>query len=63
MSLKAIEREIERLPASERSLLITQVIFDLCQDLLGEDGCRDQLRRLFGIECLEKLQKRLETGV
>ena len=63
MNVKAIEMEIEQLPTSERSLLITQVMFDLCQELLGEDACRDQLRELFGIGCLEKLEKRLETGV
>lgn len=63
MDVKAIEREIERLPTSERSLLITQVMFDLCEELLGENACRDQLRELFGIYCLEKLEKRLETGV
>ena len=63
MNVKAIEMEIEQLPTSERSLLITQVMFGLCQELLGEDACRDQLRELFGIDCLEKLEKRLETGV
>jgi hypothetical protein len=63
MNVKAIEMEIEQLPTSERSLLITQVMFDLCQELLGEDACRGQLRELFGIDCLEKLEKRLETGV
>ena len=63
MDVKTIEMEIEQLPTSERSLLITQVMFDLCQELLGADVCRDQLRELFGIDCLEKLEKRLETGV
>ena len=63
MDVKRIEKEIAQLPTSERSLLITQVMFDLCQELLGEDACRDQLRELFGIGCLEKLEKRLETGV
>ena len=63
MDVKTIEKEIEQLPTSERSFLITQVMFDLCQELLGEDACRDQLRELFGIDCVEKLEKRLETGM
>jgi hypothetical protein len=63
MDVKAIEKEIEQLPTSERSLLITQVMFDLCQELLGEDACRDQLEELFGIDCVEELEKRLETGM
>jgi hypothetical protein len=60
---KTIETEIEGLPTLERSLLITQVMLELCEELLGEDACRDQLRELFGIDCLEKLEKRLETGM
>jgi hypothetical protein len=63
MDVKTIEKEIAQLPTSERSLLITQVMFDLCQELLGEDACRDQLRELFGVNCLEKLEKKLETRV
>jgi hypothetical protein len=63
MNVKAIEMEIEQLPTSERSLLITQIMFDLCQELLSEDACRDQLRELFGIDCVEELEKRLETGM
>ena len=63
MDVKIIEREIEGLPTLERSLLITQVMFDLGRELLGEDACRDRLRELFGIDCLEKLEKRLETGM
>ena len=63
MDVKTIEREIEGLPTLKRSLLITQVMFDLCEELLGEDACRDRLRELFGINCLEKLEKRLETGM
>lgn len=63
MDGKTIETEIEGLPTLERSLLITQFMFDLCEELLGEDACRDQLRELFGIDCLEKLEKRLETGM
>ena len=61
--MKTIEREIEGLPKLERSLLITQVMFDLCQKLLGEDACRAQLRELFGIDCLKRLEKKLETGM
>ncbi len=63
MDVKTIEMEIEGLSTLERSLLITQVMFDLCEELLGEEACRDQLRELFGIDCLEKLEKRLETGM
>ena len=63
MDVKTIEREIGGLPTLERSLLVTQVMFDLCEELLGEDACRDQLRELFGIDCMEKLEKRLETGM
>ena len=63
MDGKTIEREIEGLPLSERSLFITQVMFDFCEELLGEDACRDQLRELFDIDCLEQLEKRLETGM
>jgi hypothetical protein len=60
---KTIEEEIKGLPTLERSLLITQVMFDFCEELSGEDACRDRLRELFGIDCLEKLEKRLETGI
>jgi len=63
VDVKTIEREIGGLPTLERSLLVTQVMFDLCEELLGEDACRDQLRELFGIDCMEKLEKRLETGM
>ena len=61
--MKNIEREIEGLPTLERSILITQLMFEPCQEILIEDACRDQLRELFGIDCLEKLGKRLETGM
>jgi hypothetical protein len=60
---KTIAREIEGLPTLERSLLITQIMFDFCEELLGEDACREQLRELFDIDCLEQLEKRLETGM
>ena len=60
---KTIEREIEGLLTSERSLFITQVIFEFCEELLGEDACREQLRELFDIDCLEQLEKRLRTGM
>ncbi len=60
---KTIEKKIEGLPTLERSVLITQVMFDFCEELLGEDACRDRLRELFGMDCLEKLKKRLETGM
>jgi hypothetical protein len=63
VDVKTIEREIEQLPKFERSLLITQVMFDLCRECLGEDASRDQLEELFGIDCLEKLDKRLKTGI
>ena len=63
MDVKTIERKIEQLPRFERSLLITQVMFDLCRECLGEDAYRDQLKELFSINCLEKLEKRLETGM
>ena len=63
MDVEEIEREIEELPKFDRSILITQVLFDLCRELLGEDACRDQLKELFGIDYLEKLEKRFETNV
>lgn len=63
MDVKDIEREIEKLPKSDRSALITEVMLDLCQEVLGEAACRDQWRELFGIECLKKLDKRLKTGI
>jgi hypothetical protein len=63
VGVKNIGREIEGLPTVERSILITQLMFGPCQEILGEDECRDQLRELLGIDCLEKLRKRLETGM
>ena len=63
VDVKNIERELEGLPTLERSILITEFMFGPCQELLSEDACRDQLRELFGIDCLEKLGKRLETGM
>jgi hypothetical protein len=63
VDVKTIERGIEGLPTAKRSLLITRVMFDFCQEVLGEAACRDQLRELFGVDCLEKLEKRLETGM
>jgi hypothetical protein len=63
VDVKIIEREIEELPVFERSFLITQAMFDLCQKLFGEGASRDRLMELFGADCLEKVEKRLKTGV
>lgn len=63
MGVKEIEREIEKLPKFDRSILITEVMFDLCRELLGDEACREQWKELFAIDCLEKLDKRFETAV
>lgn len=62
IDMKIIEGEIEKLPESNKGILLTEVMSDLFPEILDE-ACRDQLKELFGIDCLEKLEKRLKTGV
>jgi hypothetical protein len=62
LDMEMIEGEIEKLPESNKGILLTEVMSDLCPEILDE-ACRDQLKELFGIDCLEKLEKRLKTGV
>ena len=62
MEVEDIEKEIEKLPESNKCILPTEVMSDLCREILDE-ACRNQLRELFGIDCWEKLEKRLKTGV
>ncbi len=62
IDMKIIEGEIEKLPESNKGILLTEVMSDLFPEILDE-ACRDQLEELFGIDCLEKLEKRLKTGV
>ena len=62
INMKMIEGEIEKLPESNKCILPTEVMSDVCREILDE-ACRDQLRELFEIDCLEKLEKRLKTGV
>lgn len=63
MDVEGIKREIGKLPKSDRSVLITEVMVAFCREIFGDEACRDQLKELFGIDCLEKLDKRLETGI
>ena len=62
IDMEMIRGEIEKLPESNKCILLTEVMFDVCREILDE-ACRDQLKELFGIDCLEKLEKRLKTGV
>lgn len=62
MEVEDIGRENEKLPESNKYILPTEVMPDVCREILDEAG-RDQLRELFEIDCLEKLEKRLKTGV
>jgi len=60
--VKMIEGEVETLFESNKGILLTKVMADGCREILDE-ACRYQLKELFGIDCLDKLEKRLKTGV
>lgn len=44
MTVEAIEREIEKLPKSDKCILVTHGMFDLCRELLDEKTYRDQIK-------------------
>jgi len=62
IDMKMIEGKIEKLPESNKDILLTEVMSDLFPEIMDE-ACRDQLKELFDIDCLDKLEKRLKTGV
>lgn len=62
IDMKMIEGEIEKVPESNKGILFTKVVPDVYREIL-EEACRDKLKELFGIDCLDKLEKRLKTGV
>lgn len=60
--MKMIEGEIEKVPESNKGIRLTKDISDVCREILDE-ACRDKLKELFDIDCLDNLEKRLKTGV
>jgi len=63
MDAASIKREIEKLSKEEKTTLLIEVMPALCRDLLGDEGCRVRMMELFGIDCLEELEKRFETAI
>jgi len=63
MDAASIKRQIEKLSKEEKTTLLIEVMPALCRDLLGDEGCRVRMMELFGIDCLEELEKRFETAI
>ena len=63
MDVHTIKREIDTLSKDEKSTLLTEVMPALCRELFGDKVCRDRMMEVFGIDCVEELEKRLEGAV
>ena len=63
MDVETIKKKIENLPREDKSILLTEIMPALCRELLGEEACRDRMKEVFGIDCVEELDKRFETAV
>jgi hypothetical protein len=63
MDMETIKRGIEKLPREDKSILLTEVMPALCRELLGDEACRDRMKEVFGIDCVEELDKRFEMAV
>ena len=63
MDMETIRKEIEKLPREDQSILLTEVMHALCRELLGDEACRNRMKEVFGIDCLEELEKRFETAI
>jgi len=40
MDMETIEKEIEKLPREDKSILLTEITAALCGQLLGDEACR-----------------------
>jgi hypothetical protein len=63
MDVQTIKGEIEKLSGDEKTTLLIDVMPVLCREVLGEEGCRVRMMDVFGIDCLEELEKRFETAI
>ena len=63
MDAQMIKREIEKLPKEEKTTLLIEVMPALCRELMGDEACRVRMMEIFGIDCLEELEKRFETAI
>ncbi|MBW2057829.1 MAG: hypothetical protein JRH07_12830 [Deltaproteobacteria bacterium] len=63
MNLETLKREIEELPRGDKVVLLTQVMPVLCRELLGDEACREQMKEVFGIDCVRELAERFEAAV
>jgi hypothetical protein len=63
MDAKTIKGEIETLSREDKTTLLVEVMPALCRELLGDEGCRARMMEVFGIDCLEELQKRFEGAI
>jgi hypothetical protein len=63
MEVETIKGEIENLSKEDKTALLIEVMPALCQELLGDEGCRIYMMEVFGIDCLEELEKRFETAI
>jgi hypothetical protein len=63
MNPHEIKKEIEKLSKQDQATVLIEVMPALCRELLGDEGCKARMMELFGINCLEELEKRLETVI
>ena len=63
MDAQTIKGEIDRLSRDEKTTLLIDVMPALCRQVLGDEGCRVRMMEVFGIDCLEELEKRFETAI
>jgi hypothetical protein len=63
MDPQEIKSEIEKLPKQDKATVLTEVMPALCRELLGDEGCKARMMELFGIDCVEELEKRLEGAI
>lgn len=63
MDPQEISREIEKLSNQDKTTVLLEVMPGLCRELLGDEGCKTRMMELFGINCVEELEKRLETVI
>ncbi len=63
MDAQTIKGEIDKLSKEDKMTLLIEVMPALCRELLGDEGCRVRAMEVFGIDCLEELEKRFETAI
>jgi len=63
MDAQTIKEEIDRLSRDEKAALLVDVMPALCREVLGDEGCRVRMMEVFGIDCLEELEKRFESAI